>query len=50
LAERQDDEESDIACVVCGKLIKQGEGRFLIKDGAAHLECYEERKNRPAKA
>jgi len=35
--------------VVCGKLIKPGEGRFLVKDGAAHVECYEEQKNPPTK-
>ena len=37
--------ESDDACVLCGKPIKDGEGRFLIKDGAAHIECYGDRKD-----
>ena len=49
MAERAGDEESEAACVVCGKLIKAGEGRFLVKDGTAHVECYEEQKNRQAK-
>ena len=48
LAEREDD-GAETACVVCGEPIRPGEGRFLVKDGAAHVECYEERKNRPAK-
>lgn len=34
------------ACVVCGKPIKEGEGRFLVNEGAAHVECYQERKDR----
>jgi hypothetical protein len=34
-------DDTDDKCAVCGKLIKKGEGRFLVKDDAAHIDCYE---------
>ena len=40
--------EPDDTCVVCGRPIKEGERRFLVNDGAMHVECYEERQTRPA--
>src|SRR5882762_1631152 len=30
---------ADDTCAVCGKLIKKGEGRFLVKDDAAPIEA-----------
>ena len=47
MSKRED--ELDDACVVCGKPIKEGKGRFLVDDGAAHVGCYEERQTRRAK-
>ena len=49
MTERKNDDNSDDVCVVCGKPIKAGEGRFLIDDRAAHVECYEKRQTPPAK-